>query len=420
MTLERVKLFNKKEFLSFLLLCLFILSYSLLINYQNYKNLTHFDSIIINATVLKQYTKTKESKSYQILKLKTDNGTTFYTSAKKSFTDAKGKKLSLEIWAEKTTFYEYLTSFYAYSRVKSISGTQTLKQELNSYIASEHENKNIANIYKALFSAEPLSRELQSTFSYLGVSHLLAISGFHLGVLSALLFFLLRTPYRFLQDRYFPYRNARFDLFIIVAFSLLAYLLFLDSPPSLLRAFTMLIIGFILYDRGIKIISMQTLLLTVLLLLSFFPKLFFTLGFWLSVSGVFYIFLFLIHFKHLSKLWQFILIPFWVYLLMLPFSLIIFGNFSIYHPLSIIWTTLFTLLYPLSIFLHLIGYGNLLDGILESFIFLAENQTTLSLNFMWLILYVVLSFISIFFKSFIWFLLSFSFSFLIYSVYNVT
>ncbi len=420
MTLERVELFNKKDFLSFLILCIFILSYSLLINFQNYKNLTRFDSTIVNATVLKQYTKTQKSKTYQILKLKTDRGITFYTSVKESFGDAKGKELTLEIWAAKITFYEYLTSFYTYSKVKSIDERQTLKQELNSYISSQHKNENIANIYQALFTATPLNKELQSTFSFLGVSHLLAISGFHLGVLSALLFFLLKVPYNFLQNRYFPYRNSKSDLFIIVAFSLLVYLLFLNSPPSLLRAFVMLIIGFILYDRGIKIISMQTLLLTVILLLSFFPRLVFALGFWLSVSGVFYIFLFLVHFKHLNKIWQFILVPFWVYLLMLPFSLVIFGSFSIYHPLSIIWTSLFTLFYPLSIFLHLIGYGDLFDKILENFILLAQNQTIIKLNFTWLILHITLSLLSIFFKSFIWIMLSFNFSLLIYAIYYIT
>ncbi len=419
MALERVELFNKREFLSFLFLCLAILSYSLLINYQNYKNLTRYDSALVNATVLKQYTKTKEDKSYQILKLKTDNGITFYTSAKKSFKDVKGQELLLEINSKKITFYEYLTSFYTHSRVKSISETLTLKQELNTYISSQHQNNNITNIYQALFSATPLSKELQTTFSFLGVSHLLAISGFHLGVLSALLFFLLRTPYKFFQDRYFPYRNSKSDLFIIVAFSLLLYLLFLDSPPSLLRAFGMLLVGFLLYDRGIKIISMQTLLLTVLLLLAIFPKLFFALGFWLSVSGVFYIFLFLIHFKHLSKIWQFILVGFWVYLLMLPFSLVIFGSFSIYHPFSIIWTSLFTLFYPLSIFLHLIGFGNLFDGVLESFISLAQNHIIIELGMKWLVIQVTLSLLSIFFKHFIWMLLIFDFSLLIYAVYHI-
>ncbi|MDA3907719.1 MAG: ComEC/Rec2 family competence protein [Sulfurimonas sp.] len=420
MALERVELFNKKEFLSFFLLALFILAYSLLINFQNYKNLTRFDSYIINATVLKQYAKTKDSRSYQVLKLKTDSGLAFYTGAKDSFADVKGKELTLKIYAGEVSFYEYLTTFYAYSKVQNISEVKTLKQGLNSYIASQHKSEHITNIYQALFSATPLNKDLQTTFSTLGVSHLLAISGFHLGVLSGLLFFLIRPLYNFFQNRYFPYRNSKSDIFLIVAFSLLLYLNFLDSPPSLLRAFGMLVVGFVLYDRGIKIISMQTLLLTVILLLVIFPSLLFSLGFWLSISGVFYIFLFLIHFKHLSKIWQFILIPFWVYILMLPFSLVIFGNFSIYHPLSIIWTTLFTLFYPLSIFLHLIGQGDLFDGVLESLMLLAQSQETVELETSWLVLHIGLSIMSIFKKSFVWLLLFFSLSFLIYAINHIT
>lgn len=419
MALERVELFNKKEFLSFLLLCLFILSYSLLINFQEYKNLTRFDSYILNATVLKQYTKTKNSKSYQVLKLKTDSGITFYTGAKESFEDVKDKELTLEVFAGKVSFYEYLTSFYSFTRVQNINETKTLKQELDSYIASQHKSENITNIYQALFSATPLNKDLQTTFSTLGVSHLLAISGFHLGVLSGLLFFLMKPLYNFFQDRYFPYRNSKSDIFLVVALSLLVYLNFLGSPPSLLRAFAMLIIGFILYDRGIKIISMQTLLLTAILLLALFPKLLFSLGFWLSISGVFYIFLFMIHFKHLSKIWQFIIIPFWVYILMLPYSLVIFSNFSIYHPLSIIWTTLFTIFYPLSIFLHLIGLGNLFDGVLESFISLAQSQASVELDSKWLILHIILSLVSIYKKSLVWLLLAFSLSFFIYAIYHI-
>ncbi len=295
MLLERVELFTKKEFLSFLLFCLLIFTYSLLINYKNYKDLTRFESALIDAKVLKQYTKTKGTKKYQVLKLKSDNGTTFYTSANKKFQEAKGKKLHLEIWTKELSFYQYLTSFYAFSKIISIDKEETLKQKLNSFLASSHKDENITNIYQALYSASPLSKELQSSFSTLGVSHLLAISGFHLGVLSALLFFLFRPIYSFFQNRYYPYTNSKAHLFVLVATFLFGYLLFLDSPPSLLRAFVMLLVGFVLYDRGIKIISMQTLSLTIILILSFAPKLFFALGFWLSVSGVFYIFLFLIH-----------------------------------------------------------------------------------------------------------------------------
>ena len=252
------------------------------------------------------------------------------------------------------------------------------------------------------------------------VFHLVAISGFHLGVLSALLFFLFKYPYKFFQNRYFPYRSYKRDSFVAISLVLLSYLLFLDSPPSLLRAFAMLIIGFILYDRGIKIISMLTLLLTVVLLISFFPRLFLSIGFWLSVSGVFYIFLFLIHFKELSKVWQFVLIPFWVYLLMLPYSIIIFGNFSIYHPLSILWTSIFTLFYPLSICLHLINQGDLLDRTLQSLLRLNTGEIKISLDWMWLVAQIALSLISVHKKSFVYLLLIFSFSIFIYSIYYVT
>lgn len=420
MLLERVELFTKKEFLSFLLFCLLIFTYSLLINYKNYKDLTRFDSALIDAKVLKQYTKTKGTKKYQVLKLKSDNGTTFYTSANKKFQEAKGKKLHLEIWMKDLSFYQYLTSFYAFSKIISINKEETLKQKLNSFLASQHKDENITNIYQALYSASPLSKELQSSFSTLGVSHLLAISGFHLGVLSALLFFLFRPIYTFFQNRYFPYTNSKTHLFVLVITFLFGYLLFLDSPPSLLRAFVMLLVGFVLYDRGIKIISMQTLSLTIILILSFAPKLFFALGFWLSVSGVFYIFLFLIHFKHLSKILQFILVPFWVYFMMLPLSLSIFGSFSIYHPLSILWTSLFTIFYPLSIVLHLVGFGDLFDGLLNSFLLLEQNQTIVKLDFLYLAVFLIISISSVFKKSITWLLLSLALLVFIYAIYHIT
>lgn len=313
-----------------------------------------------------------------------------------------------------------MRSFYAFSKILDIHPDNSIKTKLNNFIDSQHTNKDISQLYQALFTAKQLPFELQKLFSTLGVSHLIAISGFHLGVLSGLLFFLIKYPYKFLQKRYFPYRSATIDSFFIISFSLLLYLLFLGTPPSLLRAFVMLLIGFMLYDRGIKILSMQTLLLTVLLILALLPRLFFSVGFWLSVSGVFYIFLFLIHFKHLSKVWQFVLIPFWVYLLMLPYSLVLFGNFSFYHPLSIIWTSLFTLFYPLSILLHLFGYGSLLDNLLESFMHLEVNAVVITLDLKYLALAVLLSLLSIYKRSFLYLLLLYSNSLFIYAIYNVT
>lgn len=424
--LEKVSLFrNRRDFFHFLLLAFTLFTLSISYEFYNYKELTKFDSQLIDARVLKQYTKTKltkkgKTKTYQVLKLKSEDGFSFYTIASKKLRDIKYKHIQVEAWAGKISFYEYMHGFFCFSKILKIYKDNSLKKRLNALIDKEHQDKNVSLIYQALFTAKPLPFALQTKFSFLGLSHLIAISGFHLGVLSLILFFLIKQPYKFLQNRYFPYRSYRVDSFIFISFVLLFYLLFLATPPSLLRAFVMLIIGFVLYDRGIKIISMQTLLLSSIIILALFPRLLFSIGFWLSVSGVFYIFLFLIHFKNLHKTWQFLLLPLWVYLMMLPYSLTIFGNFSIYHPLSIVWTSLFTLFYPLSIALHLINHGNLFDPGLQLLMHTTLDAKKITLHYLFLFLEVVLSLLSIKKKFFLYILLLYCFSIFIYAIYNVT
>ncbi len=426
MILEKVQLFSsKKEFFFFLLACLFILSYSLLIEYNNFSNLTRFDSQIVTTKVLKQYTKTKLTKkdtikTYQVLKLKSPQGFSFYTAVNKSTQNILEKVVTLEIWAGDINFYEYMSSFYAYSKIIQIDSSKSLKYKLNSFIDSIHEDKNISSIYKALYSATPLNKELQETFSTLGISHILAISGFHLALLASILFIIFKLPYKFLQNRYFPYRSYKVDSFIFISITLLVYLIFLDLPPSLLRAYAMLIIGFILYDRAYKIISMQTLLLSIIILLAFFPRLLFALGFWFSIAGVFYIFLFLLHFKNLHKGWQFILVPIWVYLLMLPYSLVIFSSFSVLHPLSILWTMLFTLFYPLSIFLHLVGFGKVFDTLLMELIALGQTNANVSFDSYYLWGYILLSLLSVRLKYLTFVLIIFSIFMAVEAIYQVT
>jgi len=424
--IERVELLrSKRDYIYLFSLFALLLFFSLSYEYYNYKQLTRFDSQLIRATVLKQYTKTNvnpkgEKKSYQVLKLKSSDGFTFYSIAPKNLPNYKGKDLKLEIWAGKISFISYLKGFFAFSKILQINNNPTLKEYITTLIDNAHADRNIAAIYQALFLAKQLPYHLQQIFSTLGISHLIAISGFHLGVLSTLLFFLIKYPYKLLQNSYFPYRSAKRDLFSIISIILLSYMLFLDTPPSLLRSFVMLLIGFILYDKGVKIISMQTLLMTVLLLLALFPRLIFSVGFFLSLSGVFYIFLFLIYFQNKSKLWQFILLPLWVYFMMLPYSLTLFGNFSIYHPFSIFLTSLFTLFYPLSIFLHVIGFGDLLDGVLKSLIQINPHVVKITLPSTLLLTEILLSLLAIIKKEAFYLLLILDFSIFIYSVYYVT
>ena len=361
--LKKSELFlEKRDFFIFFLTICTILSYSILIEFQNYKNLIEFDSYISNATVIKFYIKNNK----QIVKFKDNRDFLFYTIISKKIKLKIAQKVKLEIWPKNLTFYKYLTTFFAYSKILSIDKNLSFRAKLNEKLAQIHKNQDIASIYQAIFLATPLPSHLQTIFSKFGVSHLFAISGFHLGILSAILFLILKFPYNFLQNRFFPYRSAKRDILIFTISILLIYTIFLDSPPSLLRAFTMLVIGTFLYDRAIKIISFQTLFLTIFLLLALFLRLFFNLGFWLSVSGVSSIFLFLIIFKNRGKSFIFFILPIWVYITMPPISIYLFDNFSIIHPLSIILTMLFSIFYPITLFLHLIGYGNSLDFVILS------------------------------------------------------
>jgi len=426
MQLEKVKLFSsKRDIFYFFLLCCTLLSFSLGYKYYQYTQLTKYNSKIINAEVLKHYTKTKCTKrgrfsTKHIAKLKAEDGSTFYTITNKKYKNLLYKKIQIKIWARDITFLEYLKGYFAFSKILHVNTQLSLKEKLANFITQQHTSPQLQELFRALFLAQPPSYKLQQILSQLGVSHLIALSGFHLGILSTLLFVLFSPLYNFFQNRHFPYRNATQESFITIGLVLLIYIIFVDIPDSLLRAYGMLIIGYILYTRGFRVFSMQTLFVSVALLVSLFPQLLFSLGFYLSVGGVFYIFLFASYTKTFSKLWQFVFLPFWVYLMMLPYSIALFHNFSMLHPLSILWTTLFAIFYPLELFLHLISYGNLFDGALEKLLHVSQNNPAVFLPKSLLMIHMLLSIASAFKHKLLPYLLAYSLFLFIYFIYNVT
>ena len=111
-------------------------------------------------------------------------------------------------------------------------------------------------------------------------------------------YFLISPLYRFFQNRYFPYRNAKIDLTIFLLLIVFGYLYLIDFTPSFLRAFAFSLIAFIFLIFHIKILSFQTLLITIFTLIALSPQLLFHIGFWFSVCGVFYIFLYLHWFEN--------------------------------------------------------------------------------------------------------------------------
>jgi competence protein ComEC len=148
----------------------------------------------------------------------------------------------------------------------------------------------------------------------------------------------------------------------MIAFLLFGYLYLLGFVPSLVRSYVMLLVGFYLYDRYFEIISFEVLFVAVMLILAFIPEFFFSIGFWFSVSGVFFIYYYLHFFSHL-KPWQIVLtLNIFVYIAMLPVVHFVFYKFTYLQLLSPLLSIGFIVFYPLELFLHLIGQGGLIDS----------------------------------------------------------
>jgi competence protein ComEC len=419
MKLERPELFDGRTFLYFLFLSFFTASVSIFLEYLDYRELVRFDDAVVDATVLAQEWRAKEGERYQFLKMGLEDGATLYTTAPPVIRKLQGYRVSLWLKIDSIAFVDYLKGFYAPSRIERVYPERAARYRMGEKVALQHESRMMQQLYGALFSALPMKRGLREKLAASGVSHLLAISGFHLGVLSLALLFLLKFPYTLMQERFFPYRSRNRDLFVITLLFLSAYLLFLGMVPSLIRAFAMVLIGYLLYDRGLKILSFQSLAMTVLILLALWPRLFFSIGFWLSVCGVFYIFLFLHHFSRWKKPYQFVGLHVWVYAMMLPIALGIFGQFSIFHPLSVLATMLFSLFYPAAILLHLVGYGALLDGWLIVLLQTPQTGETVPLAPGLLAVYIALSLAAVRYRGVLLLLLAFAFAVFVNAVYQV-
>ncbi len=397
--LARIELFEtKKEFLIFFAIVLSVFSLNVAYEYYKFSRLTSTKSTVLEAKVLNEYLKSTSKKTYKVIKLKTDDGHIFYTTASVRFRSVKGKRVRIKVWMQSVSFLDYLKGFYTKGWFLEVYPDTSLKTAIAKMIASQHDDTTLARIYQALFLASSLTYELYERFSALGISHLFAISGFHIGILSAVVYFLLSLFYTPLQNHFFPYRSKTRDLFFLTAAVVFIYMHFLGYPPSLVRSFGLMVVGFFLYDRGFVVISMQSLLVAVLLIIAFFPLLLFSLGFWLSVLGVFFIMLFFFHFKALPTWQQFLAVPVWVYLMMLPTSLYIFENFSLWHPISILMSIAFSVFYPLVLFLHLIGFGGLLDPILQTLVSFDLTITQIRIPQPVWIAFLILSFVSVWSK----------------------
>ncbi len=362
--------YTVQEYLIFLGTVFFIFLISIIINYFQYLEFSRFSTYKGDFIIIDQYQKTPNT----IFKLQADNGFFFYTSSRYKYKNLLGLRVQAEIIIpEKFNFINFLKGSYLILSALSIIDNcdREMRFELSNKLNEIHANKKIADLYSALLFATPIRGELRNDLTRLGINHLAVLSGFHVSLVVIFSTFLFYIIYMFFHGKFFPYRNRIKDSLIVGIVIALIYNLFLQSPPPFLRSIFMFIIGFVLFDRNVSRGKFDTLLITIIILIAFDPRLFFSVSFWFSVAGVFYILLYMSLFKF-GIIIDLIVINFFVFFAMIPIIHLFFNDFYIMQLLSPIWTILFEFIYPIMVIVHLLGIGDIFDEILINF---------LSLNF---------------------------------------
>ncbi len=158
---------------------------------------------------------------------------------------------------------------------------KNIKDNLENRVTQLFEPENVS-FFSALLlgNRDFLEVEQSEKFAITGMSHILAISGFHFGIIFSIAFIL------------FSFIRNKWVKFILLSFFLLLYLAVVGFPPSGVRA-TIMIISFLFANTlERKVSSLNILAFVLLLMMIFAPNLMFSIGFQLSFLAVLGIVLF--------------------------------------------------------------------------------------------------------------------------------
>lgn len=388
----RVQDYNQKLVLTIFLFLIFLINLS--IEYNKYLDFIDEEVYEVKVEVLNIY----EKPTNNILRLKSQNFD-FFANIDKSEDVKKSDVLNMAIISLDVSFWNYLKGFYATTiYFDKLEKTPKFIDKIIEKINSNHEDEMIKELFQTLFLGTSISKELRDICTNYGISHVVALSGFHLTVLSFTIYWILYFPYSFFHQRYFSYRNKKYDLILISLVFLFYYLILTDIIPSLLRAFIMLVLTIYFLRSNIKIVSYTNLFFTFLIVIALFPKFLFSLGFWFSIIAVFYIFLFIQYFKNLNKYFQIIFFDFWIFLVFNPIVHFYFPQTTYEQFLSIPINILFAIFYIFEIVAHIFGFAIYFDGFIKDFLSYQMNVFSVETPFYFLLIYMIFSFASVFNK----------------------
>ncbi len=166
-------------------------------------------------------------------------------------------------------------------------GSTNLKEDFFNYSSSYYLIRSkIINFMKirtgspllmALLTGNKTGLELYQIdlFRKTGCSHILALSGFHVGIITIMLLLLFRLII------------TGSNVYMVCVIALILYLIIVGITPSLVRSVLMFFIGAVIKIRGYKISIFNILIISFYIIVIIIPEEFYTLSFQLSFLALF-------------------------------------------------------------------------------------------------------------------------------------
>lgn len=229
--------------------------------------------------------------------------------------------------------------YYAYSsldELKVLPGTLDLREQILGSLRATYNNwlGKYGDLAYGIITGNKngLTNEYRSAYSLSGLSHILAVSGLHVGFLMSLISAILKL---------FKVNN-KVQLWICIPI-LLAYNLLVGFSFSIIRASIMFIISFIARLSGKRSDQLNNLALSVTVILCIFPYALFDIGFIMSVGCVFAISMFAkpltdlmlkLSKNRLKKFFSALAVSMCAQLGVFPATIMCFSSFSFYSVIA--------------------------------------------------------------------------------------
>jgi len=189
------------------------------------------------------------------------------------------EKINISRYVENKVYSSHVTASSINVVSKNSNIIYSLQEKLKNTLNRGLNDENSKIAYGILVGDKSeLDDNIKNTFSYAGISHLLAVSGLHVGFLVAIITFLLNLM-----------RVGRKNRFVITSVILILYSIFCNMSPSILRASFMAIMLLLSGVLGEEYDGLNSLGFSGILILLLFPQDLFSLGFQLSFICVFMI-----------------------------------------------------------------------------------------------------------------------------------